>query len=121
GDDGDPELVLLVDAETAHELVGERGLAGPAGSGEAEHGGAGLLRGLGDPAEEGLVEVAELRPGDRPGDGRTFAGEHRLERDGALLPYVGVAVLDEGVDHARQAEPLPVLGGEDRHPGLAET
>ena len=36
-DDGDAELVLLVDAEPAYELVGQRGLAGAAGAGDAEH------------------------------------------------------------------------------------
>ncbi len=40
GDDGDPQLVLLVGAEAAHQLVGERGLARAAGAGDAEELGA---------------------------------------------------------------------------------
>ena len=38
GDHRDPELVLLVDAEPAYDLVGQGGLAGAAGAGDAQHG-----------------------------------------------------------------------------------
>ena len=37
GEHRDPELVLLVEAEAAHELVGQRRLARAAGAGDAEH------------------------------------------------------------------------------------
>jgi hypothetical protein len=48
GEHGDAELVLLVEPEAAHQLVGERGLAGAAGAGDAEHGhGRGAGRGRG--------------------------------------------------------------------------
>ena len=36
GEDGDPQLVLLIEAEAADELVGERALARPPGAGDAE-------------------------------------------------------------------------------------
>ena len=38
GDDGELQRVALVEAEAAHQFVGERGLAGAAGAGDAEHG-----------------------------------------------------------------------------------
>jgi hypothetical protein len=36
GDHGELELVVLVEAEAAHQFVGEAGLAGAAGAGDAE-------------------------------------------------------------------------------------
>ncbi len=120
GDDRDPQLVLLVDAEAAHELVGERGLARAAGAGEPEDRGGVLGGRLADAGEEGLVEASPFGPGDRPGDGRPVAGEDGVDVGRPLLPQVDVARLDEGVDHAGQAEALAVLGGEDAHARVAQ-
>ena len=120
-DDGDPQLVLLVDAEAADQLVGEAGLARAAGAGDAEH-----RRRCARPRPRGcgssivLGQPPGLGAGDRPGHREPVAGQHRLDVGLALLPGVEVAVGDHGVDHADQAHPLAVLGGEDRHPGLAQ-
>ncbi len=114
-EDGDPQLVLLVDPEPPQQLVGEARLAGAAGAGDAEHGhvAGGVLQGV----EHVGGQPALLGPGDRAGHRGPVAGEHLLGGDGAVGPQVDVAVLHDGVDHPGQPEPLTVLGGEDRDAG----
>ena len=119
-DDRDAQLVLLVGAEAAQDLVGEAGLARAAGAGEAEHGRVAALGGRAELGAHVVVEAAELGAGDGPGDGGALAGQDLVDRDRAQVPQVGVAVGDDGVDHAGQAEALAVLGGEDRDAGLAQ-
>ena len=116
GDDGDPELVLLVEAEAPHQLVGQRRLARAAGAGDPE-GRDGPAPGRGpDQVEAVVAEGAVLDGGDDAGQDPLVAGEE-------LLPVVagrgkdGVALGDHGVDHPLEAEGLPVLGREDAgHP-----
>ena len=119
GDHGHAQLVLLVDAEAAHQLVGERGLAGPAGAGDAEHGGVAARGGLLDGLEL-AAEAAQLGAGDGAGHREPVAAEHLLGGDRAGLPQVVVAVGDHAVDHPDQAHPLPVLGREDGDPRVAQ-
>ncbi len=119
-DDRDPQLVLLVDAEPAHELVGEARLAGAAGAGDAEdrH-----LVAAGRRAQRGQRlgrEAAALDAGDRPRDRDPVAADHVVGADLTAVPEVEVEVVDDAVDHPRQPEPLAVLGGEDRHPAAAQ-
>ena len=60
-------------------------------------------------------QAAGLQAGDRPGQRPPLAGQHGLD-GGGVVREVGVAVPDQLVDHARQAELLAVLGREDAHP-----
>ena len=95
GDHGDPELVLLVDPEPAHELVGQRRLAGAAGAGDAEHRHRRAPR---PPSAAGSSSAssrrARLGAGDRPRDRVPVAGEHRLRgRPAPTCPQVDVADL----------------------------
>ena len=121
GDDADAELVLLVEAEPAYELVGQRRLAGAAGAGDAEHRGARRGRRGADRVEERRVEPVELGSGDGAGEGAALAGQHGVGGRLAIVPEIDVARLDHRVDHAGEAEALPVLGGEDRDAGVAES
>src|SRR5699024_3436496 len=98
-DDRDPELVLLVHAEAAYELVGERGLAGAAGAGDAQDGHLAPGCRLADLGQRSLVEPAGLDAGDGAGDGEAVTGEDLVDGDRAVLPEVEVAVGDDGVDH----------------------
>ena len=116
---GHPQLVLLVGAQPADQLVGQRGLARAARSGDPEHGHPPGHRGGGQRGTVRLRHTAALQAGDRPGQGPPFAGQHGLDR-GRAVRQVGVAVPDELVDHSGQAEPLAVFGGEDPDPGRGQ-
>ncbi len=120
GDHGDPDLVLLVDAEPAYQLVGQRGLPGAAGPGDAQHRDGTPPGRVAQRLEQVVAEAALLGAGDGARDRRPLAADHLLGAGPVLLPQVDVAVLDDGVDHPRQAEPLAVLGGEDGDPGAAQ-
>ena len=119
-DDRDAELVLLVGAEAADDLVGEARLARAAGAGDAEHGYDAARGRAAYVRDQRLVEAAALGAGDRAGDGEPVAREHLLDRDLAVGPQVDVAVGDDGVDHPDEAHLLAVLGGEDRDAGVAQ-
>ena len=119
-----PELVLLVEAEAADQLVGQRRLARAARAGDAEHGGpasAGRRRpgrwsrprpGPACRSSAAVMTRARLRWSPASSDS-TSAG------DGGR-PGV-VALGDHGVDHGRQAHGLAVLGREDAgHPVVLE-
>jgi len=118
GEDGDPHLVLAVAAQPAHQLVGEGGLAGAAGAGDAEHRDPAVLGRVPDRGGEPLVG-AGLEHGDGPGERGLVPGEERVEV-GLLGGEVDVALADEHVDHAGEAQPLAVLRAEDAHPALGE-
>ena len=120
GHDRDADLVLLVDAEAAYELVGEAGLAGAAGAGDAEDRHRVLARGVGQRVQRLPAEPALLDAGDRPGDGDPVAADHVVRGDLALVPEVEVEVLDDLLIIPGQAEPLAVLGGEDRDAAPAQ-
>ena len=121
GDDRDAQLVLLVGAEAAYDLVGQRRLARAAGAGDAEHGHDATLGGRPDLVEQRRVEASALGAGDGARDGEAVTGEDLLGRHRTLGPEVDVAVGDDGVDHPHQAHLLAVLGGEDRDARRAQT
>jgi hypothetical protein len=110
---GDAQLVLLVEAEPADELVGERRLAGPAGAGDAEDGDLPAAGRLAELRERGVVEPAGLDLGDDLGERVALAGVEGVERGPRALREVGVAGLDHRVDHPGEAQLLAVLRGED--------
>ena len=109
GEHRDAQLVLLVEPEAAHQLVGERGLAGAAGAGDAEHG-HGVARGAG-----------RGRPGSRPASASVrvrasvaVSPAYRPSKDaGGCAARSTSHSRDHQVDHPGQAEALAVLGGED--------
>ena len=120
GEHGDAELVLLVGAEPADELVGERALAGAAGAGDAEQRDVRRLGRVADGLAERVVEPARLRAGDGPGDRVAVSGQHRFGICWGEVPQVVVASLDDLIDHPRETETLTVLGREDGDPGLPQ-
>ncbi len=103
GQHGDAQLVLLVEPEPAHQLVGQRRLARAAGTGDAEH--RDLARGL---DVDGLTGL-DVR--DRPRERLVRTREQRVvtERRGERV----VALLDHQVDHPGEAERLAVVRRED--------
>jgi hypothetical protein len=66
----------------AHQLVGQRGLAGPAGAGDAEHRDGTTLRGGQQLRALLFAQPAGLDHGDRPGQRARLAGEQRVQRPG---------------------------------------
>ena len=109
----DAQLVLVVEAEAPHQLVGERGLAGPTRAGDAEHRHGTPAAGPAQVEELVAPEGAALDGGDHPSECPMVAVHDVV--DGVrreLRGEVDVARLDDGVDHAGQAEPLAVLGRE---------
>ena len=120
GEHGDPHLVVLVHPQSPDQLVGERALAAAAGAGDAEHGDAPAAAASADPGERGVVDRSGLDAGDHPGQRRAVTRQQLVGGRAAQRPQVVVAVADDGVDHPRQAHPLPVLGREDRDAGPAQ-
>ena len=121
GDDGDAELVLLVDPQATHELVGERALARAAGAGDAEHGGAVGGGALEDAGAGVIGEPPGLGRREGASDRRPVAREQGVDVERAEIIEVEGARFDDLGDHAGQAEPLAVLGAEDRDAGLAQS
>ena len=120
GDDCGAELVLLVHPQPADDLVGEARLAGAAGPGDAEDG-DGASRGRAtDLGEDRLAEGSGLGAGDGSGHRCPVPGEEGMDVDGRRGVQVGVAGRDDLRHHAGQAEPLAVLGTEDRHARVAQ-
>lgn len=117
-DDTDAQLVLLVEPEPPHDLIGQRGLAGAARAGDAEHRGAGSLGRCTDRVDELGVEPAQLGAGDGAGQGATLAGPDSIGGGRPVFPEVDVAGLDHRVDHAGEAEALAVLGEKIVTPAL---
>ncbi len=116
GQDDDAQLVLLVQAQPAQQLVGEAGLARAAGAGDAEDGHVAP----GPAQRRGELGVAALlQDGERPGQRGGAAGQDVLDRR-RLRGQVDVARAHQGVDHAGEAEPLPVLRREDRDAAAAQ-
>jgi hypothetical protein len=91
-------------------------LPGAAGAGDAEDRDVGAASRTAG-GQRGVA--ARLEHGERAGQRRQRPGQDVLD-GGRLGREVDVAGLDQGVDHARQAEPLAVLGGEDRHAARAQ-
>jgi len=107
--------VALLHAEPAHEFVGERGLAGPAGAGDAQDGNA-PARCLVEAFAVVFGEAAGLGDGDGTGEGGAFTSQDGIDV-GAPRGEVAVAVADEPVDHTGEAESSAVLGREDQDAG----
>ncbi len=113
---GDAQLVLLIEPEPEHELVGERRLPGAAGASDAQH------RDTTPPGERAHLraefsgEPAALDGGDEPGEGAVGAAGDLVERVKRRVGGIEVARGDHRVDHPGEAHPLAVLGREDpRH------
>ncbi len=116
GDQANPDRIVLVEAEAAHELVSERGLAGAAGAGDSEYRHGDGCRGL----EQRLLQGrcgAVFQDGDDPGQQAPvtrpetvqdlFGGRQAVRRD------VEVGLLDEIVDHSLQTHVHAIFGGID--------
>ena len=116
-DDGDAQLVRLVEPETAQQLVRQRGLAGATSTGDAEHRHAagGCRR-----AQIGKLRIghlAGLDERDRPRQRPLTAGEEPREIHSTVPARRHIARSDHRVDHHGQAQLLAILGREDaRHP-----
>ena len=105
GEHRDAELVLLVEAEAADQLVGERRLARAAGAGDAEHGTARAAAAAraarraaassSAPASRAVIARASARAGRRRA-ASSSDGERHGDR-------VDVALRDDRVDHRRRA------------------
>ncbi len=113
GQDGDPELVPLVHPEPEDQLVGERGLPGPAGAGDPHHRGTVTGGRLVDRPLEAGVEASGLDGGDGAGQRLDVTQQQVVEDVGGDSGQVGVALLDQEVDHPGQAQALAVLRRED--------
>ncbi len=120
GEHRDAQLVLLVQAQTSDELVGQRRLARPARAGDAQDRDVALGGRVPQPVERVLAEASGLGAGDGPGHRAVVARDDVVGADPPHLPQVAVAVGDDGVDHPGEAHPLAVLGGEDRHARVAQ-
>ena len=113
GDDRDAQLVLLVEAEPADQLVGQRRLARAAGAGDAEHRHVARRRRRRDRRRAVVVGGAGLERGDRPGQRAVRcrrAGRRRRRRRSRAR--VDVALGDHRVDHPRQARAAGRPAGE---------
>ena len=113
GHDGNPQLVLLVDAEAPHQLIGERGLARATSAGDAQDGRGMSGRCSGELGQVRVGEAAELSRRDGSRDGGPITGEHAVDVNALDRGDVEVAIRDDLVDHPDQAEFLAVLGAED--------
>ena len=98
--------VRVVGEESQHQLVGQRGLAGAAGAGDAEHGGGG--RALGRVDGQALLDA-----GDGAGDRHPAVGGGSEGPGGVHLRGVEVGALDHVRDHAVEAHRAAVFWGED--------
>ena len=113
GNDRDLELVVLIHAEAADQLVGERRFARAARAGDPQDG---RLRRF----CRAQQFVAQLRrhcfgfeSRDEAREGSLVAGLERAQIFRQFLSEVDVAGRDDLVDHPLQAQPLAVLGRED--------
>ena len=116
-DDREPQPVLVVEPEAAHDLVGERALPGAAGAGDAERRRLRLRR----RREQHLARVrrhgprleARDHPRQRPRSRVVAAGDERRRVGRQVVREIGVAGRDDLVDHPLQAELLAVFRGKD--------
>lgn len=115
-DHGDPQLVLLVDPEPAHQFVRQRRLARAAGARDAEHRHRARRARGPYPVQELGGQLAQFRARDGAGDREPVARQDGGRVGRFAVPQVEVALPHDRVDHPGQAHPLPVLGGEDGHP-----
>ena len=110
GQDGDGQLVLLVEPEPSDDLVGQRRLARAAGTGDAQHR-RGSSAGEGaEGVDAGRIDGTGLDAGDPAGQGTLIAGLQFLQRGRGIGGQVAIALGDEEVDHVVEAESLPVGG-----------
>src|SRR5690606_23561731 len=127
GDDCDPERVVVVGAESAHELVGQGALAGSAGTGDPQYrtrtpfgrAQSQSPRGLCGPLA-GFARVGSSQSSNRVVVHRAVFGEGDGARDTSRGVESGrrfiegeVAGRDDLVDHGGEAESLTLLGRED--------
>ena len=112
GEDADPEPVVEVQPEAAHDLVRERRLAGPASAGDADDDGA--------PADShaarqllatGAVELVALHLGKQATERRPMPGRESVEGNGRR--FQASAAGDHVVDDPLEPELLSVRGRVD--------
>ncbi len=106
GEHGDPQLVLLVAPEPAHQLVGQRRLARPPGAGDAQH------RHAAARSEVDAGQAPVLGEGQQAGHHGRITGVEAVDGRGRDR-QVDVAPADHQVDHPGQPELLAVLRRED--------
>ncbi len=111
GEHGDAELVLLVEAEPEHQLVGERGLARSPGPGDPEDGDRAGGRHGPHLGHQVLGQRAELDGGEHAGQAAGGPGREVVEVGGGR----GRAVVlgEDHVHHGREPQALSVGRGED--------
>src|SRR6266545_4909199 len=110
GEDSDVEPVLLVEAEAAHQLVGERGFSRASGARHPERRygeRVGFLQNLRSELEVGRA-VLERR--DQPSKPPAVASLHAARLLGHMQRRVLVAAREHVVDHALQTHLLAVFG-----------
>ena len=105
-------------AEAPQQLVGQRRLTGPARSGDAEHGNRLGWQRLPDTLCQ-AGGPSGLEHGDRTRQRSRAAAEHGVQAR-LIRAQVDVARRDQLVDHAGQAQPLPVLRREDRYSAVSQ-
>ena len=114
GENADPEPVVEVQPEAAHDLVRERGLAGPASAGDADDDGA--------PADShaarqlfatGAVELVALHLGEQATERRPMPGRESVEGHGRRFRFRARAAGDHVVDDPLEPELLSVRGRVD--------
>ena len=113
-DDRNPEIVILVEAEAADELVGQRAFARPSRAGDAENG-----------RFARFCHAQQFVPQLRRHSPRLEAGNHSRQRLAGepcvaafergdvrrkVVTQIDVARADDLVDHALQAQTLAILG-----------
>ncbi len=113
GQHGNPELVLLVEPEPAHDLVGQRRFARTSRTGDAEYRRRVGRRGGENRLARQLLELPVLRHREGPGQHPLVAGQKAVDVTGCQRCSRVVALGDEGVDHGCQPEGLAVLGRKD--------
>lgn len=113
------QLVLLIGAQAAHEFICERRFSGSAGAGDAQYGHLPHARRRGELGQIRRGQRILLQAGERSGQRRPIPAQHRIQGCRCARQIL-IAIADQPIDHARQAEPLPVLRREDGHPGRGQ-
>ena len=114
GNHRDPSAILLIETQPQNQLIGERGLARPAGAGDAEHGHLDARGGLQQRLAGAHGVTAILDRGD---DARELAavpraqGRERIALRRRERRQIVIARADHIVDHPLQAQLRTVLGG----------
>ena len=113
GENGDAQLVFLIEAESADQLVGQGRLAGPARSGDAEHGRPVVCGRSPDGVAGRLFEKSGFRGRHGPGQGPLVSAKKGFDLRPDGRSEIVVALDYQLVDHLGQAHFLSILGREN--------